>query len=486
MFVQFTWQDWQQMGMDKVDPANVAANDNKAKTIRKIINVYKRSADFVNALDANEYFNGNNPTVMRKVILKAQAMEIEVELPDGGKKKKIATRNKEIVGNRIPSNLFSHFVIQQNQYLLANGVVLEDAEMKSRLGIGFDKTLQRMGERAIIHGVTWGFWNHDHVEAINACADGMTGFVALVDESTQEPMVGIQFWQVATNKPMYVRLFELDGVTVYRSTKDSLEITEPKRAYVQTSRRDALGVVSVTGQNYKRLPIVPLYANDDKRSELTVAIKNKIDLYDTILSDFGDNLERTNDIYWVLNNYGGSTKEIAAMIRMMEELKVVRNQSDGMQSSSAEPKTFEVPYQARQTALDLLRRELYSDFMALDMNELTGGSLTNVAIQAAMTNLNLKCDRYEWQVFDFVQQVLELAGIETESIRFVRQTIANKSEIMDDIYKAASDLDIRTRLKLNPYIMQEEIDNIVANREAEKLTQISSIEELEEVANRVH
>ena len=63
------------------------------------------------------------------------------------------------------------------------------------------------------------------------------------------------------------------------------------------------------------------------------------------------------------------------------------------------------------TALTRLEASIYTDMMALALDEVTGGGLTNVAIKAALTNLNLKCDRYEWQAYAFVQGVLRLLGI---------------------------------------------------------------------------
>ena len=128
-----------------------------------------------------------------------------------------------------------------------------------------------------------------------------------------------------------------------------------------------------------------------------------------------------------------------------------------------------MPYAARQTALELLERQLYRDYMALDVSELTGGSLTNVAIRASMANLDLKANAYEWQCFDFVQKLLRILGIETETIRFKRQTIANESEIIQNIYTAQGDLDKETRLKLNPMILSEEIDDIMKRGEEESL-----------------
>ena len=237
---------------------------------------------------------------------------------------------------------------------------------------------------------------------------------------------------------------------------------------------DAIGERVVGEENYMRLPVIPMYANSEKRSEVTPSIRTKLDAYDRILSDFGDNLDRANDVYWVLNNFGGSTDQALQMIQEINELKIAMTVSDGMGNATAEPKTIEVPYNARQVALELLEKALYADFMAMSMDELTGGSLTNVAIQAAMTNLNLKCDRNEWQVFRFVQQILALIGVETEEIRFKRLQLTNRQETVQDIYTMRQDIDRRTALKLNPYIDQEEIEDIIANVRDRKSTRLNS------------
>ena len=125
-----------------------------------------------------------------------------VEIRDEGTGKvKKTNRTERIDGNRVFSSFFSRFVIQQNQFLLANGVTLKDEKIKKRLGIGFDKTLERLGEKALTHGVAWGFWNVDHLEVIEAIKDKLSGAVALVDERTSEPKLLVQFWQVGRKRP---------------------------------------------------------------------------------------------------------------------------------------------------------------------------------------------------------------------------------------------------------------------------------------------
>ncbi|MBQ7305472.1 MAG: phage portal protein, partial [Clostridia bacterium] len=422
------------------------------------IDRYKASRDFRQALEAGDYFRGCNSAVARKTILRAR----KIETRDESGRKRIRTGTEDVVGNRIGSGFLFRFITQQNQFLLANGCILRDSETKARLGADFDHQLAALGERALIHGVSWGFWNVDHLEVLEAARDSRSGFFALMDEMTDEAMLGIQFWQITPDKPMYIRLFEMDGVTVFKVEKSLLIPMMPKRPYIVTMRSDALGDEVLSTGNYQRLPIIPLYANTERHSELTPAIKAKIDAYDNILSDFADNLDRANDVYWVLNNFGGTTDDIAQMLEEIQRIKAVANLSDGTGSSStAEPHTIEVPYAARQTALDILERALYQDYMALNIDALTGGSLTNVAIRAATANLNLKADRYEWQVFRFVQQLLSLLGVTTEEIRFQRQCIANESEMVADIAAMRPDIDRRTALKLNPYIQPEEIDALL-------------------------
>ena len=446
MFTQVTYQDW------------CAAAD-RGRLLLSAIEQYKLSKDFSLALEAGDYFRGRNTAVSRKTILRAR----KIESRDASGRKRIRTGTEDVVGNRIGSGFLFRFITQQNQFLLASGCILSDAETKARLGADFDHQLAALGERALIHGVSWGFWNADHLEVLEAARDSRSGFFALMDEVTDEPMVGIQFWQIDAHKPMYIRLFELDGITVLKVEKSALIPVDEKRPYVITMRSDALGDEILSIENYPRLPIIPLYANTERHSELTPAIKAKIDAYDNILSDFADNLDRANDVYWVLNNFGGTTDDIAQMLEEIQRIKAVANLSDGSGSSStAEPHTIEVPYAARKTALDILERALYQDYMALNVDALTGGSLTNVAIRVATANLNLKADRYEWQVFRFVQQLLSLLGIDTQEIRFQRQCIANESETVADIAAMRPDIDRRTALKLNPYIQPEEIDALLA------------------------
>jgi len=297
MFTTYTYQDY------------LAAED-KIALLCKAIEKFKASAEFVRALSASSYFRGENPTIARKTILRAR--KIETRGTDG--RRHVRAGTEDVVGNRIGSSFLFRFVTQQNQFLLSEGVSLPE-ETKKRLGADFDHLLSRLGECALLHGVSYGYWNADHLEIIEMARAAGSGFFPLLDEMTGELMLGVQFWQLGAKRPMFLRLFEQDGVTILRVSGKQVDVVREKTAYVRTLRRDALGdTLDVERQGYGRLPLIPLYANQEGKSELTPAIQAKIDAYDNILSDFADNLARANDVYWVLNNFSGTTEDIAEML----------------------------------------------------------------------------------------------------------------------------------------------------------------------------
>jgi hypothetical protein len=80
--------------------------------------------------------------------------------------------------------------------------------------------------------------------------------------------------------------------------------------------------------------------------------------------------------------------------------------------------------------------------------------------------------------------VLALMGIKTEEIRFKRQQLVNRSEIVADIAVMRQDIDHETALKLNPYVEdQSEIDRILKNMDAEAHTGAPTMTELDKLLN---
>ena len=425
----------------------IAASD-KPMFVLNAIGEYKASPMFIDAVTAQEYFRRRNTTI-------TQYQKLLYTLSGN------AVPDNFSANHKVSSGFFQRFVIQENMHLLGNGVTFNEESTKQRLGgDGFDTVLARAGEYALVGAVAYGFFNLDHVEIFKA-----TEFVPMIGEEDGALHAGIRFWQIASDKPLRATLYEEDGYTEYKYVNGSVSVLQEKRAYVQIVQKStADGVEILDGENYPGFPIVPLWGNPEHQSELT-GLRSGIDCYDLIKSGFANDLDDASQIYWTLTNAGGMDDvDLAKFVERMKTVKAAVVDDGG---STAEAHTIEVPYNARQVALDKLRSDLYEDAMALDTKDISGGSITATAINAAYENLSLKCDRYETCVVEFIQGLLALIGAE-DSPTFKRSRITNGSEETQMVLSAAQYLDDETILNHLPFINIDEVEEIMTRKTEEE------------------
>ena len=103
---------------------------------------------------------------------------------------------------------------------------------------------------------------------------------------------------------------------------------------------------------------------------------------------------------------------------------------------------------------------MYKDAMALDVSILTAGNITATAIRAAYQSLDDKCDGFEYCISEFLQEILELNGIDDEPT-FKRNRVANMAEETTMVLSAAEYLDTETILNHLPFISPDEVDKIL-------------------------
>lgn len=427
----------------------------RAAFILSAISDYKSSDQYRDAVVAYEYFRRRNVTISEY-------------------RKLLYTMSGEAVPDNFSANykfcnaFFQIFVEQENSYLLGNGVTFNDDGTKERLGGDrFDNKLMELGEYALWGAVSYGFYNLDHIDAFKA-----TEFVPLIGENDGALHAGIRWWQIDSTKPLRATLYEADGCTEYiwrlneRGETEEGEILKAKRPYVhvvQVSVAD--GVEILDGKNYPGFPIVPLWGNLTHQSEL-VGLREKIDGYDLIQSGLANDLDDFSQIFWTLQNASGMDDiDLAKFIERMKVVKAAVVDDDG---ARAEAHTVDIPYNARMTALADLRDSLYRDAMALDTDRVSAGSITATAIQAAYENLDLKCDRFEMCVSDFIEGILKLIGVE-DSPKFKRTKVVNMMEETQMLLVAAQYLDSETILRHLPFLSPDEIDTVIERKQAEEM-----------------
>ena len=385
------------------------------------INEYKGSNIYREGVVAYEYAKHRNVTIgqYQKLLYTVQGKAV----PDNYS-----------ANWKMASNFFHRFVTQEMQYLLGNGITWVNEDTAEALGGQFDIQLQKAGKNALIGGVAFGFWNLDHLEVFK-----VTEFVPLYDEENGALCAGIRFWQLAADKPMRATLYELDGYTEYMWNESKGTVLKEKRGYVELSRTsEADGTEIYDYENYPGFPIVPLWGNPNHQSEL-VGLREAIDCYDLIKSGFANDLDDASQIYWIIQNAGGM--DDVDLAKFIERMKVVHAAVVEDQGAKAEAHTVEVPYASREALLERISGDLYRDAMALDTKQIAGGAVTATQIRAAYEPLNSKTDEFEYCVHEFLDGILELAGITDEAPSFTRSMMINRSEEIQSVLQAAIALD---------------------------------------------
>ena len=436
------------------------------------IREHKGSELYKTAYDAELYYKHQNPTIMRfqKWVYNMYGQKV----PD------IWSPN-----NKIASNWYNYFTTQSVSYLLGNGVTFKNEDNKAKLGKDFDKKVQDVATHAKNGGVAFGFWNYDHLEVFPISdGDDHPGFVPLYDEDDGGLKAGIRFWQIDDSKPLRATLYELDGYTDYIKRKnEDVAILHNKRAYTQIVRKnDIEGETIIDGAPPTGFPIVPM-RNINRQSDL-VGNRGTIDAYDLIASGLINNVSDGEFIYWILKNCGGMDSTDDA--KFIEQLKLTRvAHADGDDGASVEAHNVSVEFEATAEALDRLERQMFKDFMALKVDDIAAGA-TNDQIQAAYEPINQKTDKFEYQVTEFINGILALAGIEDEPT-YTRSQMSNQSETLEMVLQAAEYLDdeyVTTKI-LTLLGDADKVQEVLKRKDAEAADRYKQMEaELEELKNQ--
>lgn len=447
------------------------SSSSKEKAIAQAIHEHEASADYRIAVEADLYDRQKNKTISEFVQKLFTSSGATVE-------NFVASNNKKASG------FFNLLNTQRNSFLLGNGVSFsenirkeygaEGSEIsvdttKQALGNRFDQDLIDAGYYALIHGVSFCFWNTDRMHVFR-----ITEFAPLWDEETGALRAGIRYWCIDRgNKPVMAVLYEEDGLTRYKSKGNSASDfepldtgrtdPEPYRTTVSRAPADAEAQV-ISEENYGALPIVPMYGSRLRQSTL-VGMKESIDSYDIIANGWCNDVRDCAQVYWMLENYGGmSDADIAKFRDRMLTMHIAS--ADTSSGGKITPYTQEIPYQSRDALLDRLKEDIYRDFGGVDTKGISSGSQTATAIKAAYEALNQKCDDFEMQVIDCVQGILRLIGISDTPV-FKRSMLVNETEQIQAVMSEATILDTQTLLQKLPNITPDEVQGIMQRLNAE-------------------
>nr|DAO40675.1 MAG TPA: PORTAL PROTEIN [Caudoviricetes sp.] len=440
-----TYQDLQNCGEDE---------KKRLQFCKNAIAEFRGTSSYQKARAGSAYYNKCNLTIekFKKILTTLSGRMVEDVFSSNYKLK---------------TQFFRRLVMQQVQYVLGNGLILQNKENKSKLGKNFDFMLQKAAKIAMAQGRAIGFWNFDHMEVFSyADTEQEPGFLPLYNGETAILEAGIRYWYrtIGDKKTLYMTLYEADGYTEYVSSEDKSvgEIQSAKKPYKVTVTRTKIGgIEKVEGENYGKLPIVILYANDTKESELE-GIRESIDCYDFVKSGLANDIDDTAGFYWILKNTGGMEDiELAEFIQRMKTVRAAV--VDGDEGATAEAHTLNIPVEARSKMLEILRRDIYEDFQSLDLTQLSAAQKTTQEIQAAYQLQDNKCADFEYFMIEFVEGIMQLAGISDEPT-FLWNKVVNVKEQTETVLLASEYLTEDMIIKKLPFLTPEEADSVLEHK----------------------
>ena len=426
-----------------------------------------------NAVTANEYMRQRNVTIAQFTQRLYSAT---------GQAAEDFTASKM----RLASNLFRRLNVQRCMYSLGKGVsFIETAEngedvTKAKLGDRFDDDVKAVGLYALVHGVSFPFWNLDHVDVFTA-----DEFCPIWDEVSGALRAGIRFWRLDPLHRWHATLYEEDGYTEFAGLSESglsFRQADEKAAYKVTyAEVPADGLkLAVDAENYSRLPIIPVWGSDSHQSTL-VGMRESIDAYDLIKSGLVNDIQDCAQVYWIVSGAQGMSDEDLDEWRTRLKLTHVA-EVETEDGQSATPYTQEVPVTSRRETLSQIKSDLYEDFGALDVHTVAAGA-TNDHIDAAYQPMDEEADEFERHIREGIMDLLALQGIE-DTPSFTRNRISNIKEQVEVISLEAEWLDEETILRKLPNVTPDEVAEILARKDGEQAERLpltfASTEEADE------
>ena len=379
---------------------------------------------------------------------------------------------------KISHPFFTELVDQEVQYMLSGKdgfVKSDDPALQKELDAYFNDNEDFTSElyEVLTGCVSKGFeymYAFKNAEGRTAfqCADSM-GVVEVRAKETDDGCEYVIFWyvdrigkdnkkitriQVWDDKQTFFYCQEGDGKIIL---DESVELNPRPHVLYKKDGDDST--------YYEGFGFIPFFRLDNCKKQFSglKPIKALIDDYDLMSCGLSNNIQDTNEALYVVKGFqGDNLDELMVNIKAKKHVGV---DEDG----GVEVHTVDIPYQARQTKLDLDEKNIYRFGMGFNSAQLGDGNITNIVIKSRYALLDLKCNKLEIRLKQFMRKLLKivLAEINDEHgtdyqqsdvwFNFEREVMTNAADNaqieMTDAQK--QQVQITTLLNLATYLDEE-------------------------------
>jgi len=459
-------------------------NDAQFENIGKIVNSYIKdheAATLPLQIEGDKYYRTKNPDIMkRKIQYYSQT-------------KKSASDDPYRANNKVASSFIKLLVDQKLSYSINDGMSIdsEDADliMNTLKFKTFRKYLRKVAKDACnkYYGVLQFYINakgeldYKHIPAEEVIRIPNADDPDITDAIIRYYSISYTDHNGKTKTAYKAEYYDNDLIWYYIKLDDSEKYVvcderfEPENPKPHLKRTTRIGerVESVEAQSWGMPPFAIVNNNDERQRDMDPVLP-LIRVWDIVTSDFANNLEDFQDVYWVLKNYGG--QDVDEFFEELRRYKTIKTDENG----DARAEQVQIPVEARQKMLDILEKMIFKFGRGVNADDIQG-DVTNVRIYSLYSGLDLKANEFEMELQDFFDQVQFLLGRYLDiknlgaikdpetGLRFKRAMVLNKKEIVETLTMQKGFLSLRTLLELHPDIhdVDEELKRIQEEADAQ-------------------
>lgn len=319
---------------------------------------------------------------------------------------------------KIPHPFFTELVDQAVQYMLSGSdafIKSDVPELQTELDKYFNDDEDFLAELSeVLTGCQakgfefmYAYKNADNRIAFQ-CADSI-GVIEVRAKDTDKQAEHVIYWYIdridkGRKKITRIQVWDKEQISYYvRNDKGKIKLDDsepinPKPHTLLKKDKDDKTYQDSFG-------FIPFFRLDNNKKQWSCLkpIKDLIDDYDFMASSLSNNLaDFDTPIYMVKGFDGDNLDELALNVKSRKMMGVP-------EEAGLEVHTVDVPYQARQTKLDLDEKNIYRFGMGLNTAGLKDtNATTNVAIKAAYSLLDLKCSKLEIRLKQFLRKLIKV------------------------------------------------------------------------------
>ena len=387
---------------------------------------------------------------------------------------------------KIPHPFFTELTDQATQYILSGDdpfVVSDDPDLQDELDSRFNNNDDFRAELSdlITDCQTKGFAYMYALKDANdkmrfTCADAI-GVIEVEGRFAGDGKDHVIYWYIDRIDKDGHRIKKIqdwdDSETHYYTQDDEGEIQDDAdeiynpRPHVLYTKGD--------GKTYgEALGFVPFFRLDNNKKQFSnlKPVKELIDDYDMMASSLSNNLIDFDHPLYVIKGFQGHNLD--ELQQNLKTKKMIGTAPDG----GVEIHTVDVPFEARKTKMELDEKNIYRFGFGLNLSGLKDTSATtNIAIKAAYSLLDLRCNRLETQLKRFLREVVDVVideinkeqgtDYQTDSVHFefTHEVMSNEQEnaTIEKTDAEKKQVEINTLLSLQSVIGDEQVIQMICD-----------------------